>query len=141
MAPSRETTIAAVAAGTAVAGIIAYGVYHREKTRELAAAASSTISATASAAANRTSTAFKSAQSAATSSASAVATSASATWDSLASKLRLRRLKRVKSFPIVTDDEDVTATVDQTSKAAKKAAKKVAQQPQSAGVPVAVMAK
>lgn len=138
MAPSRETTIAAVAAGTAVAGIIAYGVYHREKTRELAAAASSTISATASAAANRTSTAFKSAQSAATSSASAVATSASATWDSLASKLRL---KRVKSFPIVTDDEDVTATVDQTSKAAKKAAKKVAQQPQSAGVPVAVMAK
>ena len=40
----------------------------------------------------------------------------------------LRRLKRVKSFPIVTDDEDVAAVVDQTTKTAKKASKKVAHQ-------------
>jgi hypothetical protein len=37
-------------------------------------------------------------------------------------------MKRVKSFPIIPDEEDVAAAVDQTSKAAKKAAKKVAQQ-------------
>lgn len=41
---------------------------------------------------------------------------------------RLRKMKRVKSFPIVTDDEDLAAVVDQGSKVAKKAAKKVAQQ-------------
>lgn len=40
----------------------------------------------------------------------------------------LRKLKRVKSFPITTDDEDVTAVVDQTTKPAKKSSKKVAQQ-------------
>lgn len=39
----------------------------------------------------------------------------------------MRRLKRVKSFPIVPDEEDVVAAVDQTTKAAKKAAKKVTQ--------------
>lgn len=38
------------------------------------------------------------------------------------------RLKRVKSFPIVPDEEDVASAVDQTSKATKKAMKKVAAQ-------------
>lgn len=32
----------------------------------------------------------------------------------------------MKSFPIVTDDEDVAAAMDQTKKAAKKASKKAA---------------
>lgn len=54
-------------------------------------------------------------------------------------------MKRVKSFPIVTDEEDIVADVaavrDQAKKATKKAAKKGKDTASKNGVAVAVMAK
>lgn len=133
MAPTKEQTIAIGAAATVVAGVVALGIYNREKTQQLASASYSRISETASAAATKTSESFKAVQAAASNSVSSVSKSATATWEGMAKKMGM---KRVKSFPIIPDEEDVAAAVDQTSKAAKKAAKKVAQQTEKAGVSV-----
>ncbi|WIA41102.1 hypothetical protein OEZ86_004732 [Tetradesmus obliquus] len=133
MAPTKEQSIAIGAAATVVAGVVALGIYNREKTQQLASASYSRISETASAAATKTSEGFKAVQAAAANSVSSVSKSATATWEGMAKKMGM---KRVKSFPIIPDEEDVAAVVDQSSKAAKKAAKKVAQQMEKAGVSV-----
>ncbi|WIA20828.1 hypothetical protein OEZ85_005182 [Tetradesmus obliquus] len=133
MAPTKEQSIAIGAAATIVAGVVALGIYNREKTQQLASASYSRISETASAAATTTSEGFKAVQAAAANSVSSVSKSATATWEGMAKKMGM---KRVKSFPIIPDEEDVAAVVDQSSKAAKKAAKKVAQQMEKAGVSV-----
>ncbi|WIA20829.1 hypothetical protein OEZ85_005182 [Tetradesmus obliquus] len=142
MAPTKEQSIAIGAAATIVAGVVALGIYNREKTQQLASASYSRISETASAAATTTSEGFKAVQAAAANSVSSVSKSATATWEGMAKKMgwegmaKKMGMKRVKSFPIIPDEEDVAAVVDQSSKAAKKAAKKVAQQMEKAGVSV-----
>ncbi|KAF8062701.1 SPAC3H8.02 [Scenedesmus sp. PABB004] len=127
MAPavSKETAIT-VGVVSGLAAAAAFTVYNREKAAELASAGYSSLSAQASAAASATSEGLKTVQAKAAAGYSTLVTSASATWESLAKKLGVsgRGLKRVKSFPIVPDEEDVAAAVDQTVKAAKKAGKK-----------------
>lgn len=52
-----------------------------------------------------------------------------------------RTLRRVRSFPIVAEEDDVAAGKDQKKQKRSKGAKKASQEAQAMGVPVQVMAK
>jgi len=143
MAPtvSREAAITTAVVAVASSAVVV-GYLYREKTQEVARSTYAAVSAQASAAATKGSEVAKGLQSTVVASCKSVATSANSAWESVTASLKKaksqRSLRRVRSFPIVAED-DVAAGKDQKKEKRAKAVKKATQE--AMGVPVQVMAK